>query len=42
MVVGKSVGFAIPNGMELAQYELQKSINREMSIVFTDPKRRTI
>ena len=38
----KSRGFAIPNGMELAQEELQKSINRNMSLVFTDPKRRTI
>lgn len=36
---GKSVGFAIPNGMELAQEQLQKAINRNMSIVFTDPKR---
>jgi len=35
---GKSVGFAIPNGMELAQEELQKAINKEMSIVYTDPK----
>ena len=38
----KSRGFAIPNGIELAQEELQKKINREMSLVFTDPKRRTI
>ena len=34
----KSRGFAIPNGMELAQEELHKAIGREMSIVFTDPK----
>lgn len=34
----KSRGFAIPNGIELAQEELQKSINRNMSLVFTDPK----
>lgn len=39
---GKSAGFAIPNGMELAQEELQKSVNRNMSMVFTDPKRRTV
>ena len=38
----KSRGFAIPNGIELAQEELQKTINRNMSLVFTDPKRRTI
>ena len=38
----KSRGFAIPNGIELAQEEVQKAINREMSLVFTDPKRRTI
>ena len=38
----KSRGFAIPNGIELAQEELQKKINREMSLVFTDPKRRVI
>lgn len=34
----KSRGFAIPNGIELAQEELQKAIGREMSLVFTDPK----
>ena len=34
----KSRGFAIPNGIELAQEELQKKIKREMSLVFTDPK----
>ena len=39
---GKSAGFAIPYGMELAQEELQKSVNRNMSMVFTDPKRRTV
>lgn len=38
----KSRGFAIPNGIELSQEELQKKINREMSLVFTDPKRRAI
>jgi len=38
----KSRGFAVPNGIELAQEELQKSINRNMSLVFTDPKRRII
>lgn len=38
----KSRGFAIPNGIELAQEELQKKINREMSLVFTDPKRGVI
>lgn len=38
----KSRGFAIPNGIELAQEELQEKINREMSLVFTDPKRRVI
>lgn len=35
----KSRGFAIPNGIELAQEEL---IKRNMSMVFTDPKRRVI
>lgn len=35
----KSRGFAIPNGIELAQDKLQKAINRNMSLVFTDPKR---
>ena len=39
---GKSRGFAIPNGIELAQEILHKKIGRETSIVFTDPKRRTI
>lgn len=34
----KSRGFAIPNGIELAQEEVQSSINRNMSLVFTDPK----
>ena len=38
----KSRGFAIPNGIELSQEELQKKINREMSLVFTDPKRRIV
>jgi len=38
----KSRGFAIPNGIELSQEDLQKKINREMSLVFTDPKRRII
>lgn len=38
----KSRGFAIPNGIELAQEELQRAINRNMSLVFTDPKRRII
>lgn len=38
----KSRGFAIPNGIELAQEELQRAVNRNMSLVFTDPKRRTI
>lgn len=38
----KSRGFAIPNGIELAQEELQRAIGREMSLVFTDPKRRII
>lgn len=35
---GKSVGFAVPNGIELATEELQKAIDKDMSIVFTDPK----
>jgi len=35
----KSRGFAIPNGIELAQEEVQSAINRNMSLVFTDPKR---
>lgn len=39
---GKSRGFAIPNGIELAQEEMQNVINRNMSLVFTDPKRRII
>ncbi len=34
----KSRGFAIPNGIELAQEEVQKAIGRNMSLVFTDPK----
>lgn len=34
----KSRGFAIPNAIELAQEELQKSIEKEMSLVITDPK----
>lgn len=34
----KSRGFAIPNGIELSQKELQKAIGRNMSLVFTDPK----
>lgn len=38
----KSRGFAIPNGIELAQEELQLAISRNMSLVFTDPKRRTV
>ncbi len=38
----KSRGFAIPNGIELAQEELQRAINRNMSLVFTDPKRRIV
>lgn len=38
----KSRGFAVPNGIELAQEELHNKINREMSLVFTDPKRRII
>ena len=38
----KSRGFAIPNGIELAQDELQRAVNRNMSLVFTDPKRRII
>lgn len=38
----KSRGFAIPNGIELAQEELQRAINRDMSLVFTDPKRRIV
>lgn len=38
----KSRGFAIPNGIELAQEELQRAVNRNMSLVFTDPKRRII
>lgn len=46
---GKSIGFAIPNGMELALGSTDKeskikkdiienAINKEMSLVFTDPK----
>lgn len=38
----KSRGFAIPNGIELAQEELQRAVNRNMSLVFTDPKRRIV
>ena len=38
----KSRGFAIPNGIELAQEELQRAVKRNMSLVFTDPKRRII
>ncbi len=34
----KSRGFAIPNGIELSQEELQLAISRNMSLVFTDPK----
>ncbi len=34
----KSRGFAIPNGIELAQEEVQEAIGRNMSLVFTDPK----
>lgn len=34
----KSRGFAIPNGIELAQEEVQNAIGRSMSLVFTDPK----
>lgn len=34
----KSRGFAIPNGIELVQEEVHKAINRDMSLVFTDPK----
>ena len=35
----KSRGFAIPNAIELAQDTLKQSINRDMSLVLTDPKR---
>ena len=38
----KSRGFAIPNAIELAQETLKDSINREMSLVITDPKRRAL
>ena len=38
----KPRGFAIPNGIELAQEELQRAVNRNMSLVFTDPKRRIV
>lgn len=34
----KSRGFAIPNGIELVQEEVQEAIQRQMSLVFTDPK----
>ena len=33
-----SRGFAIPNGIELVQEEVQEAIQRQMSLVFTDPK----
>lgn len=35
---GKSAGFALPNGIEL----VQESLKKDMSLVFTDPKRRAI
>lgn len=35
----KSRGFAIPNAIELAQETLRNSIDRDMSLVITDPKR---
>ena len=35
----KSRGFAIPNAIELAQDTVGQSINRDMSLVITDPKR---
>lgn len=35
----KSRGFAIPNAIELSQETLQNSIQKEMSLVLTDPKR---
>lgn len=34
----KSRGFAIPNAMELVQDSVQKVINKNMSLVITDPK----
>ncbi|MBP3254970.1 MAG: type IV secretory system conjugative DNA transfer family protein [Clostridia bacterium] len=34
----KSRGFAIPNGIELVQEELQSKMDRDTSLVFTDPK----
>lgn len=38
----KSRGFAIPNAIELAQESVKNAIDRDMSLVITDPKRRTI
>lgn len=35
----KSRGFAIPNAIELAQETVRNSIDRDMSLVITDPKR---
>ncbi|MCI8519185.1 MAG: type IV secretory system conjugative DNA transfer family protein [Clostridia bacterium] len=39
---GKSRGFAIPNCIELVQEKLQKAVEINMSLVVTDPKRRTL
>ena len=38
----KSRGFAIPNAIELTQDTLKTSINKDMSLVITDPKRRIV
>ena len=35
----KSRGFAIPNALELSQESVKNVINRDMSLVITDPKR---
>ena len=38
MVVKNRDGFAIPNAIELTQEELKSVIDRNMSLVITDPK----
>ena len=38
----KSRGFAIPNAIELAQESVRNAIDRDMSLVITDPKRRVV
>lgn len=38
----KSRGFAIPNAIELSKDKIKESIDNNMSLVFTDPKRRAL